>query len=263
LYFNVYYNSGLVRAQYTHEFMTNYDIDEIIFPRFYNTNLAQALDKSNKIDCKRELDSYSKTTRSYQFNIYELAKKLKTIHGADTAFFAFPHVLVLNEYEQMYSLLRKAVQESKTNTSFEYNFKFLTFGFLKIRYSINSEADLEYAKSLVRAIDYVSCLNRTFLEAKQDVFDPKWTRTLATVFPKQLGKPIFNTEHTFSVTPHYADNYAPGTKAIYVPIDFGYVNHIRDRDIFDPDILHYSVQSIKIDIEFLNFIVKISDHFSV
>jgi hypothetical protein len=77
--------------------MTNFDIDEIIFPRFYNTKLAEYLDKNNKTDCKKELYFYSKSIHSHKFNIYELAKKLTTINGKNSAYFEFSHFLVLND----------------------------------------------------------------------------------------------------------------------------------------------------------------------
>ncbi len=243
--------------------MTNYDIDEFIFPRYYNTKYHEEICKNNQTDCKNELKVYSDLTeiRSHNFNIYQLAKELTKKHGSNSAFFEFAHFLVLNDYNQFYDLLREGVRKKYRNkTSFQYN-----YSGTKLRYSLDGDADFRYAESLVSAISLVDCLNKTFLESKLSVLDPKWTRTLATVFNNRAGKSIFNTEYTLSINQHYAENIKARTKNVNVNKDYGYVSHVRDGDIGSdskPDnVLKYSIQSVRIDVEYLYFIVKIAEKF--
>ncbi len=82
-----------------------------------------------------------------------------------------------------------------------------------------------------------------------------------------MTKSIFNTELTLSINQHYAEDVKSKSKRIRVPIDFGYVNHVRDEDLGSGvkphNILKYSIQSIRIDVEYLNYMVKISNRFFV
>jgi hypothetical protein len=245
--------------------MTNYDIDEIIFPRYHNTTYIKHFNKSNKSDCKRELRDYSESreARNHHFNIYELAKSLNQIYGSNSACFHFGHFLLLNDYDQMYGLLRKEAEKNAIKSSFLYDYKNRT----KIRFMLKDETHLEYAKSLALAVNYVTCINETFLESKRDVLDIKWTRSLGTIFTKRSGKSIFNTEHTLSIHQHSAHQTKPKSKRVSVPFDFGYTSHLRDGDIGSKirkeEVLSLWIDLIRVDVEYMNFIVKISDKFSV
>ncbi len=101
---------------------------------------------------------------------------------------------------------------------------------------------------------------------ERSVLDAKWTRLLGTVFTKRAGKSIFNTEHTMSINQHNANEIKAYTKKIDVPISFGYVSHARDMNIGSKvrseDVLSNYIKAILIDVEYMNFIAKISDHFS-
>jgi hypothetical protein len=253
---------GLTRAQYTHEFMTNYDIDEIIFPRAFDTFYNEEIYKNNRTNCASEITVFHELNqvKYHQYNIYQYAKRLKNKYPL-TANFHFEHVLFLAEYDMFYDLLVEAVQ-NKTDY-IQYNGKYGC----KLNYSLKKDKDYEYTRSLIAAMDFSRCLNRTFLQKLNGTIDPLWTRSVGTIFNNRAGKSIFDTEYTSSINQHFTNSVKSGGHATDLPISFGFVSHFRNIDVFSQhgsdNILRYTIREVQVDVEYLYFLVNISSRFQV
>jgi hypothetical protein len=242
--------------------MTNYDIDEIIFPRHFETKYSQEIYKNKKTDCKNETYSFNELqeVKSHEYNIYKLAKHLSE-QSPNTANFQFQHALFLAEYDMFYDVLAKALQNKADTVKYDGSNK------AKLRYSMSSEEDFEYGQSIIAAMDFSRCLNKTFFEKRADVLHPLWTRSVSTKFDNRAGKSIFNTEFTLSVNQHYPNSVKSGSQSSTLPMHYGFSSHFRNVDVFTEwgrdNIMKYSIHEIRVDVEYLYFLANVSSRFSI
>ncbi len=60
------------------------------------------------------------------------------------------------------------------------------------------------------------------------------------------------------VNQHYADDIKRESKRVRVPIEYGFTSHFRDTDVDSGnEVLKYPVRDLKIDVEFLEFLISI------
>lgn len=232
-------NDCLFNFKYSYEYVTNYDFDEFIFPRYFNTNLSLDFKKANN------------QQNNLTYNLYSYAKKLTNIYGQNVAYFYFENVMFLNNFK---SLIDKILQFNTKNNTLEiisYNIEPY-----KIDFRLNLEQDLKKIKSFQEYQNYIKCLNNSI--SKNLILNPKWNNLYATPI-NRAGKSIYRTDFTESYNPHYADRIKANTHAVKVPLDLGYSSHFRDDDLIWGS-LSYSFDKLFMDIEYYNFLFRFSQN---
>jgi hypothetical protein len=158
-------NECLQSFRYEYEFITNYDFDEIIFPRLYNTDIFNyaRLDNlnENKLINSGELKKYQ---------IYDYAKKLQNKYGSQVAFFHHDHVLFLCNFDNFINQVY--------NFTFNRNISnqeiiYANYGRL-VKFSIKDELHLNQLKKIIKVVNY---LNKTFFKSK---YHSKWNNLYAS-----------------------------------------------------------------------------------
>jgi hypothetical protein len=252
--------------------MTNYDIDEIILPRLHTTKHHVEIYNANRktspnlnapclwpfnAEKEKHTSLAQKSQIIHHTSMYELATKLTKAHGSNIAHFHFPHYLMLSDHKQFFQLLQTAIQDFKigrNNTFLYFNARSNT----RLKFEINGAEDLEYARSLVPAIEFAKCVNTTFLqrnETKRTV-ETGWTRSLAVYFNNRFGKSIYNTNNVFSINQHVSTFMKPGTGGVELSDEFGFCSHFREADIgLEKDqVLTVMIKDVRVDVEYLTFL---------
>jgi hypothetical protein len=263
-------NECFTSSKYLYHYLTNYDIDEIIFPRLFSSDyfLNQ---KSNQKECFGSIKEYENVLESKnKYNLYDYAENLKSIYGKDVASFRFENFLVFNKYDEFSEELNNFDADKKLTNKFwnpffgsslaikYYNLNHLT----KLIFLIDSEKDLDYIASLKNAKIQIECLNRT-LYSSNSILSTKWSRSIKGLMNNRYGKSLYNTNLTIAVSQHTYSIIKPGSREILVPIEHGFTSHFRDEDlssvnglIFKTDSLKYSANNLKIDLEYFYFLIK-------
>jgi hypothetical protein len=158
-------NECLQSFRYEYEFVTNYDFDEIIFPRLHDTdnfNYAN-LDnvKENKLISREELKKYQ---------IYDYAKKLQNKYGSNIAYFHHDHVLFLCDFD---SFINKVFNHKITANAINKEIIYENYGKL-VKFSIQNEIHLNKLKKIAQVTNY---LNKTYFKNK---YHSKWNSLYAS-----------------------------------------------------------------------------------
>lgn len=82
-------NACMTHFKYGYEFMTNYDFDEILFPRKFKTN-----------DYTIKSDSCRPDKKQLQYDIYQYATELVKTYGTNIGSFQFEHVLFFDGIDE-------------------------------------------------------------------------------------------------------------------------------------------------------------------
>jgi hypothetical protein len=174
-------NACFMNARLTHEFFTNLDIDELIFPRSLPTDYHETIECKTP-DCKQECAEpiSARSKNDPKNNLYNYTQQLVHIHGPKVAYFQFSHYLLLNEFEYFFQQAAKAL--SGKLPALEYNNENT-----RLAYELNTQADFEYLKILIRMSNFTNCLNETFLAQKTSVLHYQWTYSLTTLLNNREG----------------------------------------------------------------------------
>jgi hypothetical protein len=158
-------NECLQSFRYEYEFVTNYDFDEIIFPRLNDSENFNFVNLDNLTE-NRLLNS--EEINKYQ--IYDYAKKLQNKYGTNIAFFLHDHVLFLCDFDGFI----KKLFDFKLNTNITYNeLTYENYGRF-VKYNIQNQI---YLKKLKKVIELVNYLNKTFYKNK---YHRKWNNLYAS-----------------------------------------------------------------------------------
>jgi hypothetical protein len=240
-------NDCLLKYKYTYEYLTNYDIDEIIFPRFLSTNSFENL-FDDQTTCKSvKLMDESKLK---QYNIYDYIESLfKKYNNDEIGSLKFEHVVFIEDHQNLTRDLLNFHQEKESVFKFNYINNYIDF-------KINAKNRI-LIQNFKQIIQLVKCLNETYM--KNDRFNYKWNNLYATKIDIRDGKSIFKTDHVESFNQHFAKKLKPGVKIFNVPISDGFVSHMRDHLFGFFRGQTYSFDYLKFDFEYYLYLISISN----
>jgi hypothetical protein len=228
-------NDCYMHYKYEYEYVTNYDFDEIIYPREFSTT-AVSIEKTK--NC---------TSLSNTNSIYDYSKRLFNKYGSKASCLLFDHVLFIKINETFFESLKNAYISNPIKVTEKSNRNI----FFKV-----SEFDKDYVKYLLNLTQFSTkkCHNINLTR-----FDPLWNNYFAARINNRDGKSIFNTQLTEGINQHFTSNSVQGAGVVRVPISDGYSSHYRESV---KGFFYEQVQSISffyIDIEYYMFLVNLSN----
>ena len=244
-------NDCYLNFKYKYEMFTNYDIDEIIFPRLNAITDDFAIYKG--IDCEENRGLFI----NQSINLYEYALKMFDLMDSKrTACLMFKNVafVLFDEY------LNKFMETFNFNDtqSFPVIFRYLDEENKGIQTVARNTEDLNRLKFMYRFYEKLKCLrNKKILGKGVDLYD--FDRIFAFLSDGRYGKSILNTNLVETVNQHSSDEMSPGTYKNELPLKYGYASHFRDyykgfymnRD--------YQTGQIHLDIEYYIFLLNTLD----
>lgn len=238
-------NDCLTNFKYEYEFMSNYDFDEIIFPRVFATNDYQ--NRSSVATCNDDA-----LKKPLDYNIYKFARRLVDQFGSNVASFHFEHVLFLDNFDE--SFIDRLVAANGESKKVEYTYY---KNQKKVKFTVNNEVDAAKIDFIKKNRELAKCLSEKI--NKSGKFDPLWNSAYAINFNNRLGKSLFVSNLTELFSQHITELVKPKSKMIRIPIDIGFCSHFRenigfffDHREFDLDFIFSS--HFQFDIEYLNFL---------
>lgn len=202
-------NDCLTNFKYQYEFMTNYDFDEILFPRMLKTN-DYSLTR-NQGDC-------NSLSTHFDYNIYNYSSELVKKHGRDVCSFLFEHILFLDNFDETF--LDKVFSGEK-----RVDYRYYKNG-AKITFSI-SDSNHEKIEFLRKNQDLGRCLHDRI--KKTGKFDDLWNSVYAVNFNNRLGKSLFVSNATEVYTQHRISRIIGNYRELRVPLEDGFSSHFRER----------------------------------
>ena len=203
-------NDCYLNFKYKYEMVTNYDFDELIFPRSHN------LYENRSLDCK--LQSYCQySDRAY--NIYEYAVKMfNLMDNKTTACLMFINVAFLKIDSYLDNFMNGLV-----NVTAPTNVYYTDEVGKGIKIAIQSLEQAEKLRQYAVLYENLRCLSR---QKKIDllVFDRLFAFSAST----SLGKSIVNTDFVETINQHSSDVMVDGTDKKELPIGLGYSSHLRE-----------------------------------
>ena len=222
-------NDCFMHYKYEYEYVTNFDFDDLVFPRYYNTNDFALNDSCTK---NKSISNYS---------IYDYAKRLFNKYGSKASCLLFKHVLFITIDQKLFIESIKLKNETIT---LENNHNGLRHMFFNV-----SAENYKYLNYLLDAYKAYSCLNIT-----NNKFTMEWNNPFGVVFDKRSGKSIFHTGNTEGVMQHFTYNSVHGTRIVDVPIIDGFTGHYRESIWFFFQNHYQSIENFFIDIEYYKFL---------
>lgn len=247
-------NDCFTNFKYEYQFVTNYDFDELLFPR---NEFTFRLDRPHtEIKCQLTQSSsvFSNNQANFSFsdfsNIYDYAVRMFATNREEErpiGALHFQHVLMVDKVnDEFLNSLSRELGENETSqvVPFIYEGKNLTFSVKKNEYDHRA---VEMSRQLIR------CLNTNM--GKEEILT-KWNRVFGIWISVRHGKSIYNTDFTEFVNQHYAELLSKSAKWINVPLDQGFSSHFRDpvdNSFFLGQ--QYSLSSnFRIDLEYYGFL---------
>lgn len=228
-------NDCYLNFKYKYEMFTNYDIDEIIFPRMH---YLSNLNNFETISCNN-------TCLTSNYNIYEYGKNLFELLGRETAAcLMFVNIAFANFDQYLDSLMSNISNFTFifNETNYPVSFQYKDEVDKGIRILALNENDLKNLKFTAFLYNKSKCLK------KGPLFD--FNRIFAFVSDGRFGKSILNTSRVETVNQHSSDEMSSGTGKQQVPIEYGYASHFRDYYKGFYMNYDYPVRYIFIDIEY-------------
>jgi hypothetical protein len=228
-------NACYLQHKYNYEFITNLDLDEIIFPRLNSLN-----------ENMNVFDIISKTNDLSKYNMYDFTKQLIKNKGNNIAFFLFPHSVYIGNFSQ-FLYLTKDFNKSSSQLIFP-----------KINFIIhvdNKQTDnILNAKKMIYIV-----LNETQKYINNHEIHDKYFDSIVHNCPYRLGKSIYVTNNTITISQHGADNLKSGSRGLELKFEEGNIlSHFRD----DVSICHAHntkpLSYLRFDFEYSIFVKKIS-----
>jgi hypothetical protein len=249
-------NECLINYRYEYEFLTNYDIDEIIFPRNFTTSFHRSVLEANKTSDCREVYQKHETfidSECFKFNMYDYAMRLHKIYGQNVAFFEFTHFLMLSHYDQVMSAIET---ENSTIHGSENYIYYDNKKDARVKYMIRTEEEKKYFGLVKKLNNLTRCLNQTYLVENPVKLHYKWTNVIAAPFRNRAGKSLFNCNNTFSINQHSGNMLRTGTHMVRVEDRDGFLSHFRSTDTWSMGMNRESIFSLHFDIEYLFFLIR-------
>jgi hypothetical protein len=240
-------NACYASFRYSYEYVTNYDFDEVIFPRRLQTNDLRTFEANR--NCTM---SHGNSTI---YNMYEYISLLKASYDNDVlpiAAFHFENVAFFSNVSEQF--LEELFSEIDVKTLANSN------GSSSIKLKLTKDWSLvmskrqhsTYVNSLFNVMDLISCLNRTIVAKGR--LDLAWNRLFGILINSRYGKSVFNTRYTEFINQHFADSYQLGTRIFYVDLKDGFASHFREssENWFANQV--YSFSHLRVDLEFYYYL---------
>ena len=188
-------NECMLNSKFAYRFLTNFNINEFVIPRFHKTFyhelVAEANIKKPNENCTKYFDEYKLVLKaqSYKCNIENYLEQLIKLYGQNIALFTFGKALFLPQFN---SIFEDALSNFSSKT--EYSFK------QKLKAKISNDNTLAtYLNSTLKAAKVVSrCLTQEYLaKNKSKTFHPnsRYLNSICHFNRINLKSVIFKTEH--------------------------------------------------------------------
>jgi hypothetical protein len=251
--------------KHAYQYMTNYDVDEFIFPRRFSKNHFNDLENIRDLKCDiYPLNDGTKKAMYGNNMMHEYIQRLTGIYGNRVAYFHFQNYQVLNEHENLLDKISSNVFIQKTGGTQVYLDYENTNRSTNLRFWFKncSKVDHAYLDSFKTLSDEAKCFQKLIFRNTSEL-DSKWRNVLMSLLNNRNGKSIFNTDYVLSLNPHTAHRIKPDSFRVDVPIDIGYASHFRDEDISTlessnqkANIMSFPLRHLVFDMEYFLFIVR-------
>ena len=247
-------NDCLMKFKHVYEFVSNYDFDEIIFPRQIETTNEDLMYNLKVTNC----DNFNLNLNLTSYNIYDFVSRLaKQYHFKNVACFHFEHVVFFDNQmilvDKLLDIYNNANSYKQGFIRYKIDYDYIDFSFKKL--------DTTFLNKFKNFNNIINCLNDTYMKTTN--FDYKWNNVYACKMNMRRGKSIFNTDFTRSYYQHHSYNIEQNTRCIDVSINDGFVSHFRDN--LDGFLLNqtYSFSVLKFDYEYYLFLLEISKTYKI
>ncbi|RNA21174.1 hypothetical protein BpHYR1_011251 [Brachionus plicatilis] len=191
-------NDCLMKNRHEYQYISNYDFDEFIFPRSFETDHVKNVNESNI--CEKNDD----------------IKFLERKYGNKVAYFQFENVNMLIKHE----IIMKILKSNETQ-----NLEYSSSG-IRLRFTSKNSNDQNLLNSFKQNIWLFDCMNKTIFQNSD--LNPKWNNYIGALVNNRAGKSIYNTDYTLSYNQHFAWTITKESRKVSVPLKVGYVSHFRD-----------------------------------
>jgi hypothetical protein len=247
---------GYLNYRFKYDFVTNYDMDEYIFPRSMGRDFHESIAFDVNADCNetwRNVSAHIEQHKEPNFSLYRYVIKLIDNYGANIAHFELDHFLYLAHFSYLFEMIANnsvVVGKKEDDRQLIYSRKNTV-----LRFAI-PRAKFKYFRHLKRLGNLIACLNETYLANNQTRLHFKWSNVFMMPFKSRAGKSIFNTNYTISINQHSGNLRTPNARVIGVDNKLGFVSHLRDGDPYFLNAKRFSISDLKVDVEFFYFLVK-------
>jgi hypothetical protein len=248
-------NDCLTQMSKTHEFVSNYDLDEFVFPRTRNITATPefSCDDKKSVCSVKPFEWSNNTYYSYLDTLIEKYKKGRERDKLTTIYFEHAAYLVHNEQvEKIFNNLSSIITSSYKSSN-KYPI-ILTLGQApKTHAFVVEEKDLEYVKYLYNGYQNVSkCLFKSVNSSLNSSFQR--FVYFRTEHDQRWPKCIHYTKNVYSVFAHYPKHvnygewrFTPSYK------DGDMLAHFRDDMYWLNGKFKSSIRNLNIDFEYLIF----------
>ena len=231
-------NDCFLNFKYKYEMVTNYDFDEIIFPRSNNQ------DKYVSFDCEAKYCQYFNQT----YNLYEYAVKMFNMMGYETtACLMFTNVAFIRS--DIY--LDNFMKQLGTNITIPTNVFYRDEEGKVLKISLRTSDDIKKVNYLASLYENIKCLSKN-----KRVNLLEFDRIFAFSAASNYGKSILNTNLVETVNQHSSDEMVPGTGKKELPLSHGYSSHLRHNYKAFYLSINRGVDKIFLDIDYYLFLMK-------
>ena len=253
-------NDCFTRYGYIYEFVTLYDLDELIVPRSFNqTNeIFKCNDNKEKL-CQQNpfntpMYDYLKLLIKNDFQ-HDITR-LRSIEFEHAIFF-IPNEIEYNLMKQLEDV-SKLIEMKGINLKFPIRLriesKFLFFFQTNYVFIVN-ENDSEYVIKMNRAYQMIKCLNKNIKKVHKG-----FLRYLYLLTPsyQRFPKSIHYTRNVNALFTHHALNYTKDSIILTATAQNGHINsHFRgDLSGFYKHNLEVSIKNLVIDYEYFAYLLK-------
>ena len=239
-------NDCYLSLKYIYEFVTNYDLDELIFPRHHNS--------SNNFDkCEQNFDCSSaknETFYNYSVRLFDAQDKYKVA----SITFEYVYFLRFNDkLEDFFNSINNVLVNDTEHVETESNFITLTIDsnsdesqrkHLKFVYK---PKHYDHMRRILKAYKSLKCLFKT------ETYD-RFNRFMYIRVDMKMGKSIFNTKYTETISQHHAISASlSNIKSLPLEIEQGFVGHFRDEPFTYFQTTVFEITSIDFDLDYYLF----------
>ena len=237
-------NDCYMKTRYVYEYVTNYDFDEIIFPRQMQINDYSPY--MNLSSC-----GHLKPFQKIRYNIYDY------IHGLHTRYerednkligaLHFEHYLAVSSSANFFEVVKQT--DNHVHLNLNGRDVFLEIG--------NTQADNSLLEAFKHVLGLIECL---FKRNRFTYFDYVWTSPFLVRIDDRIGKSVYVTNRTELINQHGPEvkQLLPNTEFKLVPIQDGFSGHYRPSGM-DHFPFNFSLTSDKVrfELEFYLLLLKI------
>jgi hypothetical protein len=255
---DLHLNDCFMRFKYAYEYLTAYDFDELIFPRWAPRN---EIFTSNNMKCETNMTNASNdlvnTPSSYlsNYNLYDYVNRIIEMYNVKNySSIYFEPIIFFTE--------NKIFLHNVSNYEIKKQIDMFSYGVKDdlINYQIVNKSNhvlLLNKFKFVRPL--VQCLNKTYM--KKSRFNYIWNNLYGVLNRKQLGKAIIITENTNAMGLHIPHSTLNDANLRFdVPLSTGYLGHFRTNiDKFFQDRLDQTFFDFTIDYEYYIFLLKLTE----